>query len=91
MLASLVFFGDEDESKEAIEKSVIQQQAMNQQVALPGNDTLMASSQDNVMQSISQQFGGQHKSTQVDKIEVHNHSNGVRGEDLMYEIEMVAG
>ncbi|BFM50561.1 hypothetical protein [Marinomonas sp. THO17] len=83
-------FGDEDESTKAIEKSVIEQEAMNKQVALPGNKTAMEPGQDNVMQSISQQFGGQQKSTKVDKIEVHNHSNGVRGDDLMYELEMVA-
>ncbi|WP_067095607.1 phage tail tape measure protein [Marinomonas atlantica] len=60
-------------------------------LALPGSEPTQTEKEGGLFQSISNLWNGGSKTTQVEKIEVHNHSAGVRGEDLMHELEMAAG
>lgn len=91
-LGSWIGFGGKDsDAEEAIDKSVVEQKAMTDNVKLPGADVMQSTSGDNLMQTVSNEFAGAQKKTHVEKIEVHNHSTGVSGADLAYEMEMAAG
>ena len=65
-------------------------QNVNQLVTLPGAEPVSAEERGGLFQSISNLFGGSSKSTTVERIEVHNHGTGVRGDELAYELEMAA-
>ena len=63
-----------------------------QAVALPGSDASLSTGESGgLFQTISNMFGGSKKSVTVEKMEVNNHGQGVRGDDLAYELEMAAG
>lgn len=81
----------EDTPTQVVKKTEETQQSINQMVALPGAEPLVQEDRGGLFQSISNLFGGSSKTTSVEKIEVHNHGTGVRGEDLAYELEMAAG
>jgi hypothetical protein len=81
----------EDTPTQVVKKTEKTQQSINQMVALPGSEPLAQEDRGGLFQSISNLFGGSSKTTSVEKIEVHNHGTGVRGEDLAYELEMAAG
>jgi hypothetical protein len=84
-------FEMEDTPTQVVKKTEKTQQSINQMVALPGSEPLAQEDRGGLFQSISNLFGGSSKTTSVEKIEVHNHGTGVRGEDLAYELEMAAG
>lgn len=81
----------DDAPTQVVKKTEETQQSINQMVALPGAEPLTQEDRGGLFQSISNLFGGSSKTTSVEKIEVHNHGTGVRGEDLAYELEMAAG
>ena len=66
------------------------QQSVNKMVALPGQEPVSQEERGGLFQSISNLFGGSSSQTSVEKIEVHNHGTGVRGDELAYELEMAA-
>ncbi|WP_394178495.1 phage tail tape measure protein [Marinomonas posidonica] len=79
-------------SQEVVSKAVSHSETVNSMVSLPGSGSSQSSGDSGgLFQSISNMFGGSKKSVQVEKIEVNNHGQGVRGDELMYQLEMEAG
>jgi hypothetical protein len=60
-------------------------------LTLPGSEANQAGEQGGVFQSISNLFGGMSKQSHVEKIEVNNYGQGVRGDELAHEMEMQVG
>ena len=63
----------------------------NQALTLPGSEASQAGDQGGLFQSISNLFGGANKQSHVEKIEVNNYGQGVRGDELAHEMEMQVG
>lgn len=81
-----------DAPEQSVSEKIQEQSAAVGGLSLPGSDAAQSSeSGGGLFQTISNMFGGSSRSTSVEKIEVHNHGTGVRGEDLMHELEMAAG
>lgn len=79
-----------DAPSQVIQHTEETRQSMNQIVTLPGAEPVSQDERGGLFQSISNLFGGSSKQTSVEKIEVHNHGTGVRGDELAYELEMAA-
>lgn len=79
-------------TQEVVSKSESSLESVNKMVALPGaEDTQGRQESGGLFQTISNMFGGNKKSLHVEKMEVNNHGKGVRGDELMYQLEMEAG
>ncbi|MBJ7536948.1 phage tail tape measure protein [Marinomonas transparens] len=79
-------------TQEVISKVESQAEAVNKPVMLPGAESSQSGGEaGGLFQTISNMFGGNKKSLHVEKMEVNNHGQGVRGDDLMYQLEMEAG
>jgi len=77
---------------EIIKRTENQSERINSMVALPGSESQQSGGESGgLFQTISNMFGGSKKSLHVEKMEVNNHGQGVRGDDLMYQLEMEAG
>ncbi len=80
------------ETQEVISKAESQNETINKMVSLPGAESSQSTGESGgLFQTISNMFGGNKKSLHVEKMEVNNHGQGVRGDDLMYQLEMEAG
>ena len=64
---------------------------MNGLVNLPGNESTKAENEGGLFQTISNLFGGSSKSTHIEKIEVNNSGQPMRGDELAHEMEMQVG
>ena len=80
-----------DAPETQVTEKVIEQNRELCGLALPGAEPTQTEKDGGLFQTISNMFGGSSKTVQVDKIEVNNHGSGVRGDDLMHELEMAAG
>jgi TP901 family phage tail tape measure protein len=79
-------------TQEVISKVESQSENINKSVVLPGAESSQSGGESGgLFQTISNMFGGNKKSLHVEKMEVNNHGQGVRGDDLMYQLEMEAG
>jgi TP901 family phage tail tape measure protein len=79
-------------TQEVISKVESQSENINKSVVLPGAESSQGGGESGgLFQTISNMFGGNKKSLHVEKMEVNNHGQGVRGDDLMYQLEMEAG
>lgn len=79
-------------TQEVISKVESQAESVNKSVVLPGAESSQSGGESGgLFQTISNMFGGSKKSVHVEKMEVNNHGQGVRGDDLMYQLEMEAG
>ncbi len=79
-------------AQEVFKKVESQSENINKSVVLPGAESTQSGGESGgLFQSISNMFGGSKKSVHVEKMEVNNHGQGVRGDDLMYQLEMEAG
>ncbi len=72
-------------------ETVTQQNTEMGGLVLPGSSSQAEGEKGGLFQTISNMFGGSSNSTHVERIEVHNHATGVRGDELAYELEMAAG
>ncbi len=80
------------ETQEVISKAESQNETINKMVSLPGAESSQSSGESGgLFQTISNMFGGNKKSLHVEKMEVNNHGEAVRGDVLMYQLEMEAG
>lgn len=80
------------ETKEVISKAESQNETINKMVTLPGAESSQSGGESGgLFQTISNMFGGNKKSLHVEKMEVNNHGEAVRGDVLMYQLEMEAG
>jgi TP901 family phage tail tape measure protein len=83
---------DTNITQEVISKVESQSENINKSVVLPGAESSQGGGESGgLFQTISNMFGGNKKSLHVEKMEVNNHGQGVRGDDLMYQLEMEAG
>jgi TP901 family phage tail tape measure protein len=83
---------DTNITQEVISKVESQSENINKSVVLPGAESSQSGGESGgLFQTISNMFGGNKKSLHVEKMEVNNHGQGVRGDDLMYQLEMEAG
>jgi len=80
-----------DAPETKVAETVIEQNRELGGLALPGSEPTQTEKEGGLMQSISNMWGGNSRTTHVEKIEVNNHGTGVRGDELMYELEMAAG
>ncbi|MEO9655903.1 phage tail tape measure protein [Marinomonas sp.] len=79
-------------TQEVVSRSESSLESVNKMVALPGSEDAQGrQDSDGLFQTISNMFGGNKKSLHVEKMEVHNNGKGVRGDELMYQLEMEAG
>jgi TP901 family phage tail tape measure protein len=79
-------------TQEVINKVESQAETVNKSVVLPGSESSQSAGESGgLFQTISNMFGGNKKSVYVDKMEVNNNGQAVRGADLLYQLEMEAG
>ncbi|NLQ17553.1 phage tail tape measure protein [Marinomonas sp. M1K-6] len=79
-------------TQEVISKVESQAETVNKSVVLPGAESSQSGSESGgLFQTISNMFGGNKKSVHVEKMEVNNNGQAVRGADLLYQLEMEAG
>jgi len=82
---------DFNSTQEVKQKVESEQTNMNGLVNLPGNESAKAESEGGLFQTISNLFGGSSKSTHIEKIEVNNQGQAMRGDELAHEMEMQVG
>jgi hypothetical protein len=76
-------------TQEVISKVESQAETVNKSVVLPGAESSQSGGESGgLFQTISNMFGGSKKSVHVEKMEVHNNGQAVRGADLLYQLEM---
>ncbi|WP_438461952.1 phage tail tape measure protein [Marinomonas sp. PE14-40] len=80
-----------DSTTEVKQKVESEQTNMNGLVTLPGNESTKAENEGGLFQTISNLFGGSSKSTHIEKIEVNNSGQPMRGDELAHEMEMQVG
>lgn len=79
-------------TQEVISNAGTQADAANSMVSLPGSESSQGSGESGgLFQSISNMFGGSRSATHIDKIEVNNTGEKMRGDELAYELQMAAG
>ncbi|PJE55649.1 phage tail tape measure protein [Marinomonas sp. BSi20584] len=79
-------------TQEVISKVESQAETVNKSVVLPGAESSQSGGESGgLFQTISNMFGGNKKSVHVEKMEVNNNGQAVRGADLLYQLEMEAG
>ena len=79
-------------TQEVISKVESQAETVNKSVVLPGAESSQSAGESGgLFQTISNMFGGSKKSVHVEKMEVNNNGQAVRGADLLYQLEMEAG
>ena len=81
-------FNSTSEVKQKIES---EQTSLNSLVSLPGNEPTKAESEGGLFQTFSNLFSSSSKQNHVEKIEVNNYGQGVRGDELAHEMEMQVG
>ena len=74
-------------SQKVAEQGIAQDGALT----LPGSDPGQAGEQGGLFQTISNLFANSSKQNHVEKIEVNNYGQGVRGDELAHEMEMQVG
>jgi len=82
---------DLDSTTEVKQKVESEQSSMNGLVTLPGTEATQSSEEGGLFQTISNLFGGSSKSTHIEKIEVNNQGQPMRGDELAHEMEMQVG
>ena len=80
-----------DSTTEVKQKVESEQASMNSLVSLPGTETTKAESEGGLFQTFSNLFSSSSKQSHVEKIEVNNYGQGVRGDELAHEMEMQVG
>jgi len=80
-----------DTTHEVKQKVESEQANMNSLVSLPGTETTKAESEGGLFQTFSNLFSSSSKQSHVEKIEVNNYGQGVRGDELAHEMEMQVG
>jgi TP901 family phage tail tape measure protein len=79
-------------TQEVISKVESQAETVNKSVVLPGAESSQSAGESGgLFQTISNMFGGSKKSVHVEKMEVNNNGQAVRGADLLYQLEMEGG
>jgi len=82
---------DLNSTTEVKQKIESEQTSMNGLVTLPGTEATKSSEEGGLFQTISNLFGGSSKSTHIEKIEVNNQGQPMRGDELAHEMEMQVG
>lgn len=82
---------DFNSTQEVKQKVESEQTNMNGLVNLPGSETAKSENEGGLFQTISNLFGGSSKSTHIEKIEVNNQGQAMRGDELAHEMEMQVG
>lgn len=79
-------------TQEVISKVESQAETVNKSVVLPGAESSQSGGESGgLFQTISNMFGGSKKSVHVEKMEVNNNGQALRGADLLYQLEMEGG
>lgn len=81
-------FNSTSELKQKVES---EQTSVNGLVNLPGSETAKSENEGGLFQTFSNLFSSSSKQSHVEKIEVNNYGQGVRGDELAHEMEMQVG